>query len=117
MKKNKEFYLNTSDNVTAIIEKGCEFKGDLVFEGIARLGGKFEGNIFTNDVFVIEETAFVKANVKADTVIISGKFIGDIDATSRIEIFNPAVVKGNMRAPVISIEEGVVFEGTTRMQE
>ena len=43
------------ENVTAVIEKGCEFVGKLTFEGTARIGGKFEGEIFTNDILIIDE--------------------------------------------------------------
>ncbi|MBN1114063.1 MAG: polymer-forming cytoskeletal protein [Oligoflexia bacterium] len=114
---NREYYSRVSENVSAIIEAGCEFEGKLAFEGIVRLGGKFDGEIFTNDVLIIEETAFVKANIDAEVVIISGKVVGNIVARSRIEIFKPAMVKGNLTAPIIVMEEGVVFEGKTKMGE
>ena len=48
-------------------------------------------------------------------MVISGKVVGDVNAKNRIEIFRPAMIKGNLSAPSISMEEGVVFEGTTRM--
>ena len=113
--KGKEHYLRLSENVAAIIEEGCDFKGKLAFEGLVRLGGDFEGEIFTNDILIIEETAFVRADISADVVVVSGKLVGDIVAKNRIEIFKPAMIKGNLTAPVIVMEEGVVFEGNTRM--
>jgi cytoskeletal protein CcmA (bactofilin family) len=113
----KSYYPKISDNVTAIIDAGCEFKGRLAFEGVLRLGGTFEGDVYTNDVLIIEDTAFVRANIDADVVLISGKVVGDITARSRIEIHKPAMVKGNLSSPVVVIEEGVIFEGTTKMVE
>jgi cytoskeletal protein CcmA (bactofilin family) len=112
---NKQYYTRISDSVSAIIDEGCDFKGKLSFEGVVRLGGDFEGQIFSNDVLIIEETAMVRANIESDVVVISGKVIGDVTARTRIEIFKPAMVKGNLTAPVISIEEGVIFDGMTRM--
>lgn len=112
---SKEYYSRISEDISAIIEEGCEFKGKLAFEGIVRLGGVFEGDIFTNDVLIIESTASVKANIDADVVIISGQLVGDVVARNRIEIFKPAMVKGNLTASVIVMEEGVVFEGKTKM--
>jgi len=115
--KSKEHYLRLSENVSAIIQDGCELKGTLSFEGLVRLGGKFEGRIFTNDILIIEDTALVKADIQADVVVISGRVVGDISAKSRIEIFKPAIIKGNLTAPIISMEQGVVFEGSTQMGE
>lgn len=115
VKQRKEHYIKLSENVTAVVQEGCDFKGALSFEGLARIGGSFEGEIFTNDILIIEETAFVRASVNADVVIISGTVVGDVIARSRIETFKPAVIKGNLIAPSITMEEGVVFEGTTKM--
>ncbi|MFH1222940.1 MAG: polymer-forming cytoskeletal protein [Pseudomonadota bacterium] len=113
--KRKDHSIRLSENVSAIIQEGCEFKGKLSFEGLIRLGGKFEGEIFTNDILIIENSAFVRGDIQADVVIISGKVVGDIEAKNRIEIFKPAMIKGNLSAPVISMEQGVVFEGSTKM--
>ena len=113
--KSKEHYLRLSENVSAIIQDGCEFNGTLAFEGLVRLGGKFEGRIFTNDILIIEDSALVKADIQADVVVVSGRVVGDISAKSRIEIFKPAIIKGNLTAPIISMEQGVVFEGSTQM--
>ena len=113
--KSKEHYIRLSENVSAIIQDGCEFKGKLAFEGLVRLGGNFEGEIFTNDILIIEDTALVKADIQADVVVVSGRVLGDISAKSRIEIFKPAIIKGNLIAPIISMEQGVIFEGSTKM--
>lgn len=112
---NKEYYNQIINRVTAVIDKGCEFKGDMIFDGVVRLGGNFEGRIFSNDVLIIEETAFVKAEIEADTVVISGKVLGNINAKTRIEIFRPAIVKGNISAPTLVMEEGVIFDGESKM--
>jgi cytoskeletal protein CcmA (bactofilin family) len=111
----KDFYSKISEDVSAVIEKGCSFKGDLVFDGIARFGGEFEGKIFSNGTLIIEETGVVKADVNADTIVINGKFIGNIEARNKIEIFKSAVVKADLKAPAIVIEEGAAFDGKTSM--
>jgi len=113
--KTKEHYLRLNENVSGIIQSGCEFKGRLSFEGVLRLGGNFEGEIFTNDILIIEDSGFVSGNILADVVIVSGKVVGDINAKNKIEIYKPAMIKGNLSAPSISMEEGVVFDGTTKM--
>ena len=103
------------DNVTAIIDKGCEFVGKLTFEGTVRIGGKFEGEIFTKDILIVNEGSTINAEIEADTVIINGEVNGNIKATNRVEIHSPGTLRGNIETPVLSIDEGVVFEGTTKM--
>jgi len=112
---NKEFYKNIGRQVSAVIEKGCEFKGDMVFDGVVRIGGNFEGKIFSNDILIIEETAIIKAEIEADLVYISGKVLGNVNAKTRIESFKPAIIKGNLSAPTIVMEEGVIFDGISKM--
>jgi len=112
---NKEFYKNLGSQISAVIDKGCEFKGDMVFDGVVRIGGTFEGKIFSNDILIIEETAIIKADIEADIVYISGKLLGNIIAKTRIETFKPAIIKGNLSAPTIVMEEGVIFDGISKM--
>ena len=101
--------------VNAILDKGAQFEGKLTFEGTVRIGGKFKGEIFTNDVLVISETAEVEAQIEAAVVIISGKVTGDIFARERVVMHPPAVLKGAVTTPSLRIDEGVVFEGATYM--
>ena len=101
--------------VTASLDKGSEFEGKLNFEGTARIGGKFRGEIYTNDSLIISEGAMVEGRIEADTVVINGEMIGDVMARSRVEIHRPGILRGTIITNSLYIEEGVVFEGTTKM--
>lgn len=101
--------------VTGVIEKGCEFEGKLCFEGTMRIGGSFRGEIFTNDVLVVGEGARVQAEIEAGTVIINGEVNGNIVAKHRVEIHRPAVFRGNIVTPSLMVDEGVIFEGSSKM--
>jgi cytoskeletal protein CcmA (bactofilin family) len=102
-------------SISGIIEQGCEFEGKLCFEGTVRIGGRFRGSIITNDVLVIGEGARVEGDVEAGTVIISGEMVGDIVAKHRVEIHRPAIFRGNIMTPSLMVDEGVIFEGSSRM--
>lgn len=102
-------------DVSGVIEQGCEFEGKLCFEGTVRIGGQFKGQIFTNDVLVVGEGALVEGVIEAGTVIISGEVIGDIVAKHRVEIHRPAVFRGNITTPSLMVDEGVIFEGSSKM--
>lgn len=102
-------------SISGIIEHGCEFEGKLCFEGTVRIGGAFKGQIFTNDVLVVGEGARVEGEIEAGTVIISGEVVGDIVAKHRVEIHRPAIFRGNIVTPSLMVDEGVIFEGSSKM--
>lgn len=100
-----------------LLGKGSEFDGKLSFEGQVRIDGKYTGHITTKDVLVIGESAKVNAEIMAGTVIINGTVEGVIRATQTVELHPPARVKGTIETPSMSMEKGVIFEGTTKMGE
>jgi cytoskeletal protein CcmA (bactofilin family) len=101
--------------VTAILDKGAAFEGQLSFEGTVRIGGKFKGEIFTHDTLVVNPEAEIEAHIEADTVIISGTVSGNVFARRQVIMYPPAVFKGSVTTPSLSIQEGVVFEGASNM--
>ncbi|MEK7400567.1 MAG: polymer-forming cytoskeletal protein [Candidatus Poribacteria bacterium] len=100
---------------SGVIDQGCEFEGKLCFRGMVRIGGVFRGEIFTPDVLVIGEGARVYGQIDAGTVIISGEVNGSILAKHRVEINRPAIFKGDIVTPSLRVEEGVIFEGSSKM--
>jgi len=102
--------------LNALLGRGSEFDGKLTFEGTVRIDGKFSGEISTNDVLVIGEGAKVQAEISAGSVIVNGEVQGNIRAKSSIELHHPARVRGNLETPQLSIDKGVIFEGTSKME-
>lgn len=102
--------------VHTLLGKGSEFEGKLTFEGQVRIDGKFNGQIFTKDVLVIGDGARVQAEINAGTVIINGTVEGNVRASQLIELHAPARVKGNLETPALTMDRGVVFEGTSKME-
>jgi len=103
--------------ITAIIEDGCKFEGNLSFNGVARIAGVVNGSIFSNDSLIISEGAIVNADINANVILISGTVKGNIRASSRVEIRKPARFEGTITSPSLIVEEGVIFHGTTKMHE
>ncbi len=104
-----------SHDVCGVLERGCEFEGKLVFEGTFRIGGAFKGEIFTNDILIVGEGAKVQATIEAGTVIINGEVSGNVSAHNRVEIHRPAIFRGNISTPSLTVDEGVIFEGSSKM--
>lgn len=105
----------SSGEITALLGKGANFEGKLVFEGVVRIDGNFKGDIFTRDTLIIGADSKIKANIEADTVLIAGFVEGEIKALSRVEIHSTGYVRGSVSAPVFKIEEGGMFDGSTQM--
>lgn len=103
-------------DLDSLLGKGSEFDGKLTFEGQVRIDGKFSGQIMTKDVITIGPGARVNADITAGTVIVNGTVEGTIRATALVELHPPARVKGTIETPAMSMEKGVIFEGSTKME-
>ena len=102
-------------DLNALLGKGSQFEGKLIFEGTVRIDGKFSGEIISSDQLIIGEGAEVKANVKVGTLTCLGDYQGDATASKAIELKAPAKVRGNLVTPSIVIERGVFFDGACKM--
>ncbi len=105
----------TQFDVTGVIDQGCEFEGKLCFQGTVRISGTFRGEIYTPDTLIIGEGARVQGQIDAGTVIISGEVSGSIRAKHRVEIHQPAIFRGDIFTPSLRVDEGVIFEGSSKM--
>ena len=108
MKKGK-------DQMNAFLGRDTEFEGKLSFNGAVRIDGRFRGEISSDGTLIVGETAVIESDIHASHLIISGEARGNIFAESRIEIHAPGKVFGNIETPVLTVDEGVIFEGNCRM--
>ena len=115
-RREEESVASRPGEVHTLLGKGSEFEGKLTFEGQVRIDGKFNGQIVTKDVLVIGDGARVQAEINAGTVIINGTVEGNVRATQLIELHAPARVKGNLESPALTMDRGVIFEGTSKME-
>lgn len=101
--------------IKAFLGPGSQFEGKLVFNEIVRLDGAFRGEITSHDTLIVGESAEIQADVQVGTLIMSGHFKGSIKAKSRVELRAPAQVEGSIEAPALSVEDGVILNGTVTM--
>ena len=106
---------NQSHDVSAFVGEGVEFKGVINYQGTVRIDGQLEGEIHTSGVLIVGQGAVIDAKVEAGTIICQGKIIGDIVAREKIQLMSPAVLDGSLKTPSLSMEEGVLFNGTCEM--
>jgi len=101
--------------IKAFLGPGSQFEGKLVFNEIVRLDGAFRGEVTSHDTLIVGESADIQADVQVGTLILSGKFKGNVKAKTRVELRAPANVDGAIETPALSVEEGVILNGTISM--
>lgn len=104
-----------SNELNAFLGKGCIYEGKLTFEGRVRIDGKFTGEIFSNDTLEIGPDAEIEAQIDVAAVVIAGSVTGNINARARCDLRAPATMVGNITSPVITMQEGVRFDGQMSM--
>ena len=70
----------SSEEISAFLGKETVFEGKMTFEGVFRLDGKFEGEIFESGTLIVGETAVVKGKIGVNTIIINGLVEGEVHA-------------------------------------
>jgi cytoskeletal protein CcmA (bactofilin family) len=103
------------DEVIAFVGKGVEFKGVITYDGTVRIDGLLDGEIHTEGILLVGEDAVITAKVSAGTIISKGKMTGDIFAREKVKLLAPAILNGSVKTPVLSMEEGVLFNGSCEM--
>ena len=103
------------DEVIAFVGKGVEFKGVITYNGTVRIDGRLDGEIHTAGVLMVGQEAVITAKVTAGTVISRGHITGDVVAAGRVRLLAPAILNGSVKTPLLSIEEGVLFNGSLEM--
>ncbi|MEK7237566.1 MAG: polymer-forming cytoskeletal protein [Nitrospirota bacterium] len=107
----------STEAVVAFVGKGVEFKGTISYSGTVRIDGFLDGEIHTEGTLLVGEEAVLTAKVSAGTIVCMGKITGDVVAKEKIKLLAPAVLNGGVKTPMLSIEDGVLFNGTLEMTQ
>lgn len=99
-----------------ILGPEAAFDGRLTFQGAVRIDGKFSGEIVTEDVLVVGESAEVTAIINVGSLILNGLVRGNVRAKKAVELHAPARLYGDIETPQLVIHSGVIFEGHCKME-
>lgn len=95
--------------------KNSFFEGKMTFEGVFRVDGKVEGEIFHSGTLIMSETAVIKGKVEVDALILNGIVEGEVNAKERVEIHSRGKLYGTILTPVLVIQDGGILEGNCLM--
>jgi cytoskeletal protein CcmA (bactofilin family) len=90
-------------------------KGELTGDEDVLVEGAIEGQVRISRDLRVAASGSVRANIEANSVIVSGEVLGDCTAAVRVDIQATGRLTGNIRAPKIVIAEGAVFRGNSDM--
>jgi cytoskeletal protein CcmA (bactofilin family) len=106
-----------SDDIIAFVGEEVAFKGTIRYQGTVRVDGRLEGEIYTDGNLIIGQKAVITAKIEAGTVTCQGRISGEILAKKRVKLLNPAVFDGTITTPLLSMDEGVMFNGSCNMSQ
>ena len=107
--------MSTNTTSKNVLNSDVEIKGNIRFSGELAFDGKLDGEIQTDGVLNLGDSAVINGNINAQSVVVRGKVNGNINAKEKIEIKSRAELFGDIRATKLVIEEGVTYVGKTEV--
>lgn len=98
-----------SEAISSIIDKSMTLKGEMVFQGKARIDGTITGNI-DGEHLVLSETGKVIGDITAASFNCYGSLEGNVKANMLIARKNCSI-KGKLEAGNLTVEPGASIEG------
>jgi cytoskeletal protein CcmA (bactofilin family) len=95
----------------------CQIAGSITINGNARIDGKIEGHVVVTGDLIVGASAFMNANIEANTVSIAGEVHGNIKTTDLLELNATARLFGDICTPQFKVEQGARFIGTSQVLE
>ncbi|MDP3791793.1 MAG: polymer-forming cytoskeletal protein [Candidatus Omnitrophota bacterium] len=111
MKKDKRH------EVEKVLDVDASMQGTLIFKDSVnlRINGRFEGVLNTRGSLMIGERAVVNADITGESIVVAGKVNGNITALKELKLIAPGCVVGDIRTPLLSIAQGAIFDGNSKM--
>jgi cytoskeletal protein CcmA (bactofilin family) len=66
---------------------------------------------------IIGQKAVIMAKIEAGMVTCQGRITGEILAKNRVKLLSPAIFDGTITTPLLSMDEGVMFNGSCNMPQ
>lgn len=103
------------EQADTIIGTHVELKGSLHNQGAIQIHGKVTGDVSSDGVVFVGETAVVTGPITAKQVDVAGQVHGSITAEGQIELQPKSFVQGDLTTNRLSIKPGAVFVGKSQM--
>ena len=103
-------------DLNGFLDAGSHINGELHFEDTFRVDGKLTGKVVSEGDLVVGEQGEIDGEIEVGRVFVSGVVRGSVKATRRVELTAGGRAYADLETPALIIEEGAIFEGTSRMK-
>jgi cytoskeletal protein CcmA (bactofilin family) len=101
-----------------LLGEGTMLTGEVKFTEVMKVDCRVSGKISSDDgSLIVSENGEVQADIDAGFVEVVGLVEGRINAKYKIDIRPGGRVYGDIFTPVLSIEQGAVFDGKCHMMD
>jgi cytoskeletal protein CcmA (bactofilin family) len=111
--KKKQMNPNITDT---LVGEGSLFEGRIKSEASLRIEGMVTGDMECTGDVTVGEHGVVKSNIAARNIIIAGSVHGNIMTKGILKITSTGKLYGNTTAASLMIDEGGIFQGTSKME-
>jgi cytoskeletal protein CcmA (bactofilin family) len=98
-----------------IVSAQSSFKGEISGRAGVRVAGEVQGDIRSEGLVWVEETAKVKGDISCAYVILEGELEGNIGPALHVELRSKAKMRGNIQTKLLAIADGSFFDGQVNM--
>lgn len=103
------------DELQMYLGQNSRLTGVLKVQGMMRIDGVVEGEIQGDDLMQVGKSGQIQATVNVAHIVSQGPLRGDIIANKKLELMAPATLEGHIDTPIFLLEEGVLVNGTLKM--
>ncbi len=103
-------------DINAFLGAGTSFTGRLLFDGVVRIDGEFDGEIESSGTLLVGRNARITGRVRVGRLACGGFVAADVEAASMVSISGTGRVAGSVRTPVLVMEEGGGLDGDVVME-
>lgn len=100
---------------STVIGSDARFKGEMAFDGTAKILGQFEGTIIAGGEIEIGPGARCKAAIEATSILVDGIVDGNVTGHDKVQLTANANLHGDLVAKTLVIAEGASFVGHCRV--
>jgi cytoskeletal protein CcmA (bactofilin family) len=112
----KEGTTEAQGAINTILGHDCKFTGNIDAKGSVRIDGDFEGKVVSSDSVIVGKGGMVRGEIHAAHAVVSGNVEGNVFAKKKVELEGGAKLIGDVESVSLVIEDGVFFEGRSKMK-
>lgn len=103
------------EDYDTVLAPDIYFSGKIECKKPFMIKGIVEGLLVSTSDITVEENSSVKANIRADRVVIKGIVEGNVIADTLVHVFSCGRLIGDVTAPEVVLESGCLFNGICTM--